>query len=98
LSDELQDSDEDDGGCWGRKYARLGYKESASCHLPLSNLGQFYPVEMAESTSSTSTTPESEKTAQPAPQAPLDTIPAWKWKGSLLVFILTTLINGMSLT
>ncbi|KAL3447140.1 major facilitator superfamily domain-containing protein [Aspergillus insuetus] len=49
---------------------------------------------MAESTSSTSTTPESEKTAQPAPQAPLDTIPAWKWKGSLLVFILTTLING----
>jgi hypothetical protein len=52
---------------------------------------------MAESTSSTSATPESEKTTQPAPQAPLDTIPAWKWKGSLLVFVLTTLINGMSL-
>ncbi|CEL11609.1 hypothetical protein ASPCAL14710 [Aspergillus calidoustus] len=49
---------------------------------------------MAESTSSTSATPESEKTTQPAPQAPLDTIPAWKWKGSLLVFVLTTLING----
>ncbi|KAL2851233.1 hypothetical protein BJX68DRAFT_266138 [Aspergillus pseudodeflectus] len=49
---------------------------------------------MAESTSSTSATSESEKTTQPAPQAPLDTIPAWKWKGSLLVFVLTTLING----
>jgi hypothetical protein len=98
LSDELQDADQDDGRRWGRKSARLGYKESASCHLLLSTLVQFHPVEMAESTSSTSMTPESEKIAQPAPQAPLDTIPAWKWKGSLLVFILTTLINGMLLT
>ncbi|KAL2840419.1 major facilitator superfamily domain-containing protein [Aspergillus pseudoustus] len=44
---------------------------------------------MVESTSS-----QSEKTPKPVPAEPLDTIPAWKWKGSLLVFVLTTTING----
>ncbi|KAL3464521.1 major facilitator superfamily domain-containing protein [Aspergillus heterothallicus] len=52
---------------------------------------------MAESTSSTLSspgTPEEKKPAGSAPEVPVDSLPAWKWQGTLPVLLLATMING----